>query len=496
VNRVGPAIEPAAARGAGLSLFVGRVRDLVKGPPLTCRPDTPVAEAARRMSARGAGSILVLADDGGLAGIVTDRDLRSKVVAEELTPATPTSRVMSTPVVTIAADALALDVLLEMMRRNIHHLAVVEAGRLSGVVSGHDLVMLQGAHPVALAREIDQQESVDGLAEAAARIPRVIRRLSDEGAGALDLGRIVAELNDRLVRRALRFAEAAVGEDGAGPPAGYAWLAAGSEGRREQTLKTDQDNALVYEDPPADRAPAVAAYFAALARVMGDTLPRLGFPPCDGGFMASNPRWCQPVSAWQQHFDGWMATPTPEPLLHASIFFDLRPIGGDLAVGRALWEWVCERAPGAILFLRHMARAAVERTPPLGLFGRFVVERSGANEGRLDLKARGVFPLTQAMRVYALSLGIRETNTAERLREVGARGVLSAGEVAELRDACEVMARIRFRHQLAAVEAGRPPDNFVNPAALGKADRLLLREAFKSVAWLQRYLEERFGVRL
>jgi CBS domain-containing protein len=469
------------------------VRDLVKGPPLTCAPATPVAEAARLMSRRGVGSIIVVDDGGTVRGIVTDRDLRIKVVATELGPTTPVSAVMSAPVVSIETDALALDALLEMMRRNIHHLGVTEAGRLAGAVSSHDVIVLQGAHPVALARDIDRQDSVDGLAECATRVPAVIRRLGDEGAGALDLGRIVAELNDRLVRRALAFAEADLGAGRGGePPVAYAWLAAGSEGRREQTLKTDQDNALVYADPRPDRAEAMAAHFAALARATGATLARLGFPPCDGGFMASSPRWCQPVSVWREYFAGWMTTPTPEPVLHASIFFDIRPIGGDEAVGRELWEWVCARAPAATLFLRHMAKAAVERQPPLGLFGRFAVERSGAHRDALDLKARGVYPVTQAMRVYALSLGIRETNTVDRLREIGARGVLTAAEVAELRDAYEVMARIRLRRQLAALDAGDPPDNFVAPQLLGKADRLLLREAFKTVGWLQRYLEERF----
>jgi CBS domain-containing protein len=208
--------------------------------------------------------------------------------------------------------------------------------------------------------------------------------------------------------------------------------------------------------------------------------------------MASNPRWCQPASVWRQYFDSWMSAPHPERLLDAAILFDLRPVAGQAAPGEALWSWVCEQAPTRTLFLRHMAWDAVQRTPPLGLFGRFVVERSGPHQGTLDLKARGVFPVTQAMRVYALSLGLRETNTVDRLHAIGREGVLSASQVSELRDAYEVLLRLRLAHQIARVEAGLPPDNLVDPRTFSKVDRLLLREAFRTLGWLQSMLADRF----
>jgi CBS domain-containing protein len=187
-----------------------------------------------------------------------------------------------------------------------------------------------------------------------------------------------------------------------------------------------------------------------------------------------------------------METPEPEALLRASLFFDLRPVAGSDEVGGALWDWVCAQAPSRVLFLRHMAKSALERAVPLGLFGGFVVERSGEHKDRLDLKGRGVFPITQAVRTYALSLGVRETNTLDRLAAAGARGVFAAREVAEVSDAYEVVARLRLAHQLACLDGGRPPDNFIDPRTLGKADRLLLKEAFRTIAWVQRHLEDRF----
>ena len=353
-------------------------------------------------------------------------------------------------------------------------------------------MLLQGAHPVGLMREIEAQGTLEGLRTVAPRVHAVVKWLATHGASAHDIGRIVAELNDRLVHRALSVVLAALAAEGHEPPLPYTWLAAGSEGRREQTLKTDQDNGLVYQDPPPDLAAPAAAFFERLASGMPEALVSLGFPPCEGGFMASNPHWCQPESVWRDYFGSWMETPLPAQLLRACIFFDLRPVGGDEQPGRDLCQWVADRAPSHTLFLGHMARVALERHVPLGFFGGFVVERSGTHKDRLDLKARGVFPMTQAMRVCALSLGLLETNTVDRLVASGTRGLFTPGEVDELRDGYEVISRVRLNHQLASLDAGRPADNFIDPDALRKSDRVLLKQAFKTLAWLQRFIEDRF----
>jgi CBS domain-containing protein len=225
---------------------------------------------------------------------------------------------------------------------------------------------------------------------------------------------------------------------------------------------------------------------------MGETLARLGFPRCPGDFMAANPRWRQPERIWRRYFDSWMETPQPEPVLQASLFFDLRPVGGDEGIGRRLWDWVCETAPTRSLFLRYMARVAVDRPRPLGLFGGFAVERTGPHKDRLDLKATAVLPVTHGMRAYALSLGVRETNTLDRLRAAGERGILAPAEVSELRDAYQLVAGLRLRHQLACLDAGLPPDNFIRPRALGRTDRLLLKEAFRTIGSLERGIADRF----
>jgi CBS domain-containing protein len=480
-----------------LALFVRRVSELVKGPPVTCGTETPVSEAARLMTRLGVGSVIVTADEGVPVGIVTDRDLRTKVVAQGLPSSAPLRSIMSSPLIRTEPEQLAFDALLEMTRQGIHHLAVVAGDRLVGVVSSHDIILLHGTHPVGLVRGIEGAGTGEELAAVAPRVQAVVQWLASAGAAAFDIGRIVAELNDRLVRRALGLVVSALEQAGHGrPPVPYAWLAAGSEGRREQTLKTDQDNGLVYQDPPAVDRENTARYFGRLAGEMGEVLVRLGFPLCTGGFMASNPRWCQPDSVWRGYFSSWMDTPEPQQVLRASLFFDLRPIAGHESLGHALWDWVCDRASSQRLFLGYMAKAALERRVPLGFFGGFAVERSGAHKGMLDLKARGVFPVTQAMRVCALSVGLRETNTMDRLVGAGARGFYTPAEVDELRDAYEMISRLRLTHQLTCLDGGLPLDNFINPYRLGRADRVLLKQAFKTVAWLQRGIEDRFQTAL
>lgn len=496
-HRARPATETAVSYRGDLALFVRRVADLVKGPPVTCVPMTSVSAAAQLMTSGGVDSVAVVDDGGAPIGIVTDRDLRGKVLAAGLPSTTPLATVMSSPLLSVEAGDPAFDALLEMTRRGIHHIGVVTNGRLMGVVSSHDIVLLQGAHPVGLMRQIEAQADLDGLAAAAPGVHTVVKWLAGEGASAFDIGRIVAELNDRLVRRALTLMVARLEAEGHGrPPLSYAWLAAGSEGRREQTLKTDQDNGLVYQDPAPELAAAAAAYFGRLAAATGEALVRLGFPLCDGGFMASNREWCQPEAVWRGYFETWMETPRPEQVLRASLFFDVRPIAGDEQLGRDLWQWVCRRVPAQALFHSYMARGALERHVPLGLFGGFVVERSGTHKDALDLKARGVFPMTQGMRVLALSLGAPDTNTLDRLRAAAEGGLLGPDEADELRDAYEVISRLRLNHQLACLDAGRPPDNFIDPKTLRKSDRLLLKQAFKALAHLQRLLADRFHTEL
>lgn len=477
-----------------LSLFLHRVRDLIKRPSVTCAPDVSAVEVARRLSREGVGSIVVVDVEGAPVGIVTDRDLRRKVVAEGRDPATTlVSAIMSTPLVTLRPSAFAFEALLEMTRHRVRHIVLVDEGRLVGVVSSRDVLVLQTTHPVTLAREITRATSLDSLAGLAGRVTTLVRRLIDEGGTAYDIGQIVAELNDRIVLRVLGLAAGALEEAGEeAPPSRFCWLSFGSEARREQTLRTDQDNGLVYEDPPPHQAARTAEYYAKLADAAIQGLVHVGFPRCPGNAMASNPTWCQPVSVWEGYFHRWMREAGPEHVLAACIYFDLRPIGGSMEVAARLLSAVRD-APRHRAFLGYLARDVVERRVPLTLFGNVAVARSGPHRGAVDLKGAGGLQLAGAGRVYGLSLALRETNTIDRIRAAAAYGIFSPAEARDITDAYQHLTRLRLVHQLENLDRAEAPDNYIVPSQLSRADALLMREAMKTISHVQGGVRERFA---
>jgi CBS domain-containing protein len=478
-----------------LSLFLHRVRDLIKRPPVTCALDVSAVNVARRLSREGVGSIVVVDADGAAVGIVTDRDLRRKVVAEGRDPATTlVSAIMSTPLVTLRPSAFAFEALLEMTRHRVRHIVLVDEGRLVGVVSSRDVLVLQTTHPVTLAREITRAISLDSLAGLAGRVTTLVRRLIDEGGTAYDIGQIVAELNDRIVLRVLGLAAGALEEAGEeAPPTRFCWLGFGSEARREQTLRTDQDNGLVYEDPPAHQAARVAEYYAKLADAAIQGLVHVGFPRCPGNAMASNPTWCQPASVWQGYFRRWMREAGPEHVLAACVYFDVRPLGGALELGTALSAIIRAEAPEHRAFLGYLARDVVTRRLPVTIFGNVAVQRSGPHRGAVDVKGAGGLQLVGAGRLYGLALALGATNTIDRIRAAAGRGIFSDAEAREITDAFQHLMRLRLVHQMEQIMRGEVPDNYITPDRLSRADALLMRDAMKTVARLQGEVRERFA---
>ncbi len=483
----------------GETLFLlRRIGDLVRGLPVTCSPNVPVTEVARTMLHAGVGSVLVTGAGGEALGIITDRDLRRKVVAEGRdATSTCAGEIMSAPLVTIRAGAFVFEAVLEMTRREIHHLVVTDEGRPVGVVSSGDLLAAQTANPVALAREIGRATSFEALTMLGVRVTSLARQLVDEGASTYDIAQLISELNDRTVVRVLALAASSLEEAGEGaPPVPYCWLGFGSEARREQTLRTDQDNGLVFADPPPALRERTATYYGRLAEETVRGLVRIGVPACPGGIMASNPRWCQPLSVWRDYFRHWMTDATPAQVLDASIHFDLRPLAGAGELGESLARILRQEAGQHRAFLRLLASDVVERRLPLTLWGRLRIARRGPHRGAVDLKGAGTMQLVGAGRVHALELGLGETNTVDRFRAAQARALYSAAETCEIVEAAQHLMRLRLRHQLGQQARGEIPDNFVTPAYLSHADQVLLREALRTVRHVQATMRERFATSL
>ena len=436
------------------------------------------------MKEHGASSLLVM-DGEQLAGIVTDRDLRNRVLAVGVSPERPVREVMTAGPVVGDADALAFEVLLEMVGRNIHHLPILEHDLPIGVVTTTDLMRMVQASPVYVVGDIQKQSDVEGVATVSARLPAVVEALVGQDASADDIGRVVTAIGDAVERRLITLAEAELG----GAPVPYTWVALGSRARLEQALAADQDNAIIISDEATD---ADLAWFEELARRVSAGLVECGYPTCPGDVMATNPRWRLRLQDWRQEFATWLTQPVPDAILQASIFFDMRPVHGDSGLFPELHHDILARAPQSRLFLAHLAKAATLNEPPLGFFRGFVLAKEGEHADTLDIKRGGIGAVVELARVHALALGSPAVNTVARLQAAIAGGIMSEEKGADLTDAFEFISYVRLRHQAAQVREGRPVDNHVNPDQLSSFDKRHLREAFAIVRSAQSAMASRY----
>ena len=484
-SRMSGAVASLQLSSTGSAILKTRVRDLAGRQPVAVATTATVREAATVMSEHRVSSLLVM-DGERLAGIVTDRDLRTRVLAAGVDPGVLVTRVMTADPVTGAVDALAFEVLLEMVGRQIHHLPIVDrAGRPVGIVTTTDLLRLEQANPVYLAGDIARQPDVAGVAEVSNRLPQMVRALVEQDASADDIGRVVTAVGDAVERRVIALAEADLGP----PPVPYCWVALGSRARLEQALAADQDNAIIIDDAVR---PEHAGWFEALATRVADDLVACGYPRCPGDVMATNPRWRQPLASWRQEFSSWLHQPVPAAILGASIFFDMRPVHGDPALFASLQRHVLAASPGSKVFLAHLAKQATANEPPLGFFRGLVLEKAGDHVDTLDIKRGGIGAVVELARAHALSVGSPAVNTQARIAAAREAGILGDARADDLRDAFEFISYVRLRHQAARVRAGEPTDNFVSPDELSSFDKRHLREAFAIVRAAQSALAQRY----
>lgn len=454
-----------------------RLGDLMTREPVTVASGTTAAEAARRMSEHGISCLLVVRGDL-LEGIVTTRDLTGRVLAPGRPGETPVGAVMTPAPMTLAPDALALEALMLMSRNRIGHLPVVEAGRPVGIVTHTDLVRCQSVSATQMLRDVAGSDSPEGIAGIVRGVPRLLAQLVGAGARADAVGRIVTAVTDAVTERLLELAITDLGP----PPVPWLWAACGSQGRREQTGATDQDNCLILSD---DLRPGHHAYFEALASRVSTGLDACGYTFCPGDMMATNPRWRQPVSVWRDYFRGWIETPDPMAQMLASVMFDLRPIAGDIGLFEGLQPETLARARANGIFVAHMVSNALKHTPPLGLLRGLALIRSGEHRNRIDLKLNGVVPVVDLARIYALRREIAVVNTRERLIAAREAGEISPAGAHDLIDAYDLISELRLRHQAARVREGERPDNFLDPASLSDLERSHLRDAFVAVRTMQ-----------
>jgi CBS domain-containing protein len=481
-------------------LSTSKVSALLTGDVASINQNATIAEAARKMADDNVSALLVLKeaigvtvatlkdddDDSQLLGIITERDLCTRVLAAGISPQERIASVMSTEIITLDHNAYVYEAMLMMLRYQVHHLPILKEKTPIGIIETTDIVRYQSQNSLLLVNSIFYQNSIEDLVQLSAQVKDSFVRLVNEDANTHMIETAMSVIGRSFKQRILELAELNFGP----PPIPYCFLALGSMGRDEQLIVTDQDNAIILDnsyDPVLHND-----YFEQLANYVCDALDKCGYSYCTGEIMATNPIWRMTRTEWEACFSDWIDNPVPKALLNASIFFDLDGVFGQLKWAKQLNRFIVKKAKTNSRFLACLARNALNRTPPLGFFKNFVMEKDGRHNNSINLKRRGTAPLADVIRVHALAIGSHSKNSFERLDDIIEANILPQGRGRDLRDALEFISMVRIRHQAFDVENSIEPDNNIEPDHLSDFERRNLKDAFQVLSNAQNFLKYRY----
>ncbi len=470
----------------------------INNNPITCSIETKIQDAAIIMRRNKVGSIIVVNDDKHPIGIITDRDLRNKVVTGDVCGNCEISEIMSSPVITSSADVTAADLQLIMIQNNIHHICITESGKpdskLIGIVSEHDILVLFGNNPSVLIREIKRAKNSNQLKQIRLRTELLLKKYLRQEVSITFISRIITEINHAINKKAIELSIDKLTAEGMElPTVKWSWLALGSQGRGEQLLRSDQDNALVFENVPKEKIESIKEYFLSLAGEVNFILNECGFEYCPADVMAKNPRWCLSLDQWKDQFDKWIYTPGEKEVMYSTIFFDFNPVYGDSELAEKMAEHIFESITNQESFLSFLARNALENPPPLSFFRSFMVEHTGEHKDKFDIKARAMMPLVDGARVLSLAAKIKGVNnTIKRYHKLAEHEPENKELYEQLADAYEIVMRFRALQGLKHNNSGR----YFKPDELNKMQRLMLRNCFVPIKDLQTLLTVRFNLQM
>jgi len=463
--------------------------ELAMRHPVVCTAQTPLREAVRLMHEQQVGSIVVVDAQRYPTGIFTLRDLRQVVASADADLGAPIERHMTVKPFYLSPQASAFDAAMAMTERHIAHVCLVENRRLCGVVSERDLFSLQRVDLVHLARTIRHAPRLDTLVSLRGEISQLVERMLAHGASSTQITQIITLLNDHTVCRVIELALAERGD----PGVPFSWLCFGSEGRREQTLHTDQDNGILFEAADSAEADAIRARLLPLAQYINQCLAQCGFTLCKGNVMAGNPDLCLSRSEWARRFAGFVREASPENLLGSSIYFDLRVVWGDEQGCEQLRQRLLDQVADNRIFQRMLAENALRQRPPVGRLREFVLTRQGNDKAAtLDLKVQGLTPFVDGARLLALANGVGACNTLERLRQLVAKGVIEPLDGAAYEEAYHFIQQTRMQQHQRQARDNLPYSNRLDPDSLNHLDRRILREALRQAQRLQSSLALRY----
>ncbi|MDG0980237.1 MAG: putative nucleotidyltransferase substrate binding domain-containing protein, partial [Halieaceae bacterium] len=451
---------------------------------LTVVASTSIQRVAELMSERRVSSAFIT-NKGALRGIVTDRDLRVRCVAKALSVLEPVSAIMTSGPKTLSAQSTIFDATLAMTQLGVHHIPVIDQDCLVGVVTTSDLMLAKQDDPVYLVTHIGRQDSVEAIAAIVTHLPSLMVAWSSSGLKSLHVSRLLTAISDAIVVRLLQLAEVRYGP----APGPYCWLGFGSQGRGEQLLGADQDNGMVIDDgvPLTERD-----WYRDVANYVCDGLALVGYRYCPGNIMAKNTEWRMSLRRWQETVAKWTRTPTEDAVMRVTIFFDIRGIYGDLSLAERLQQTMRRETQGNTIFIAALAANALGATPPLGVFRRFIVEHNGEHKESVNIKKRGILPITDIARLHALANGLPEVNTDERITALVKNGVLQIKNARNLSDALHTLQQARIDEQCRLIEVGEAPGNYINPRTLGTMGKEQLRDAFTIIKEAQSVIKLRY----
>ncbi len=462
-----------------------KVKDHMSSGVVCASSQTSIREAAQLMKEHHVSSLLII-EEKNLVGIITDRDFRTRVLAEGVADSEMIKQVMTRSPMSVDVSSRLHDAQLKMMSEGVHHLPVLKDDDPVGIITPSDILRANNIEPLSLVRAINRALNIEEIALACEGIPGLVVRLIERDVRAVEVGKIITTLADSTTRRLLTLSEEKFGK----PPCDYAWLAFGSQARQEQVLGSDQDNGLLLSDDIAEQD---AAYFKDFASFVNDGLDACGMPYCPGNIMASNDKWRMTLKGWKACFARWIDEPSPKAVMHSSIFFDMRHIAGNFALTKKLRANVLKRAKSNTIFLAMMCENALLHSPPLGFFKTFVLESDGDHNNTLELKKRGTIPIVDIARNYSLSSKLKPLNTIERLQAMESAGVMSKEMAYSLIDAHEFIAGIRLEAQGKQFRAGVKVNNHLDPTDLSPLVRHQIKDAFHVVRDAQSAMKVRFG---
>lgn len=462
---------------AAPSLMTQHVSGLMALNPVTCAPTLTIKDCALLMRDTKVSSVAVTSKDT-LLGLVTLRDMTNKVLATGRSSDDAVSTIMTEKPISLPSNALGGDVIHTMLEAKIGHLPIIDAGQLVGMVTQTDITGFFGSSQTQMLFDLSHAKTIPEMAQVTKRLPEFLMQLVGTHLAHDVVTRKITDIADMVTRKLITMFQ-----DENGPaPAGFAWAACGSQGRREQTGVSDQDNCLII-DPAATNQDMT--YFRTMAKFVCDGLAACGYVYCPGDMMAMNNRWCQRLDVWEAYFASWIASPDSEAQMLASVMFDLRVIAGNEDLFVSLHAKALETARDNSIFVAHMIANSLNHAPPLGLLRGLATIKSGEHRNHIDMKHAGVVPVVDLGRVYALQGKLLTVNTRARIDEAIEAGIISKSGGDDLMAAYDTIATARLEHQAAQVRDGAAPNNYLSPSSIPAFERSHLRDAFVIVRTMQ-----------